>query len=60
MVNLNLNDMAFNNNLIIHIEGYDKNSEWAIHCITHFFENNIFKMIGMNFIMFIGRRIFFS
>lgn len=44
MVNLNLNDMAFNNNLIIHIEDYDKNSEWVIQkSITHFFENNILR-----------------
>jgi hypothetical protein len=46
--------------LFLHIEDYDKNSEWVIQkSITHFFENNIFKMIDMNFIMFIGRRFFF-
>jgi hypothetical protein len=46
--------------LFLHIEDYDKNSEWVIQKkYNPLFENNIFKMIDMNFIMFINWRIYF-
>lgn len=56
---IRIHNNNIDSDLFLHIEDYDKNSEWVIQKYNPLFENNIFKMIDMNFIMFINWRIYF-
>jgi hypothetical protein len=56
---IRMHNNNIDSDLFLHIEDYDKNSEWVIQKYNPLFENNIFKMIDMNFIMFINWRIYF-